>query len=260
METVYCHILEAERQPSGQLYALSVRDPRAYLSLLRDVLERWTFPLAPDSHAMESQEYLKYRGKGVYQAATVSAAVGARIGPLAAIEGDTTVGETTEIRETLIGRRCSIGSNCSIVGSILLDEVIVEDGVQIKDSLVASHCVLKKGTIISRGCLLASGVVVGKDSKLPPFTRCCSPQSPAIVRLKDLEEAAAAVGPHAVEAAAAKVAAAAGVSLGPDGKGTVFPFLGSSPPADFEACNVGASVLPRIRLPLPKFEADDDEV
>ncbi|KAL8275601.1 hypothetical protein Esti_000552 [Eimeria stiedai] len=259
METVYCHILEAERQPNGQLYAFSVRDPRAYLSLLRDVIERWTFPLAPDSHAMESQEYLKYRGKGVYQAATVSAAVGSCIGPLAAIEGDTTIADETEIRESLIGRRCSIGSGCCIVGSILLKEVTVEDGVEIRDSLIASNCIIKRGAVIGRGCLLASGVVVGEGVKLPPFTRCCRPESPAVLRLKDLEEAAAATGPLAAEAAAAKVAAAAGVSLGPDGKGTVFPCLGSSPPADFEACNVGASILHRIRLPLPKFEADDDE-
>ncbi|OEH74912.1 translation initiation factor eif-2b epsilon possible [Cyclospora cayetanensis] len=248
---------QAERQTNSQLYVLTARDPRGYQAVLRDVLERWTFPLAPDSHALEAQEYLKYRGRGVYQSSSVSAGVGGSIGPLAAIEGDASVGDSTEIRESLVGRCCSIGNNCSIVGSLLLAGVTVEDGAVIHDSLIASKCVIKKNARLNRGCLLAPGVVVGEGVTLPPLTRCCLPSAPAMQRLRQQQSDAC------VEAAAASKKgedASKTVSLGQDGKGVVFPNPGGGmSPADFEAVSLGASVLPRIRLPLPKFDAEDDD-
>ncbi|XP_026192745.1 translation initiation factor eIF-2B subunit epsilon [Cyclospora cayetanensis] len=257
LETIFCHVLEAERQTNSQLYVLTARDPRGYQAVLRDVLERWTFPLAPDSHALEAQEYLKYRGRGVYQSSSVSAGVGGSIGPLAAIEGDASVGDSTEIRESLVGRCCSIGNNCSIVGSLLLAGVTVEDGAVIHDSLIASKCVIKKNARLNRGCLLAPGVVVGEGVTLPPLTRCCLPSAPAMQRLRQQQSDAC------VEAAAASKKgedASKTVSLGQDGKGVVFPNPGGGmSPADFEAVSLGASVLPRIRLPLPKFDAEDDD-
>ena len=189
----------------------------------------------------------------LFQASTVSAGVGCRIGPLAAIEGDSSIAANTEIRESLVGQRCIIGGDCKIVGSLLLADVVIENGVTVKDSLIASKCIIKQGAVINRGCLLAPGVVVGRGVSLPPLTRCCLPEAPALQQRGEQEETA---GAAALETG---TAAAADVSLGPDGKGVVFPYLGSSP-ADFEALNLGASVLPRIRLPLPKFEAEDDDV
>ncbi|CDJ41537.1 Translation initiation factor eif-2b epsilon subunit, possible, partial [Eimeria tenella] len=67
LDAVYCHVIEAGQSAKSPNYLFTARDPRGYYCMRKDVLERWAFPVAPDAHALEQQQHLSYRGKGVYQ-------------------------------------------------------------------------------------------------------------------------------------------------------------------------------------------------
>ncbi|PHJ24590.1 eukaryotic initiation factor- epsilon [Cystoisospora suis] len=177
LEAVYTHVLETTEGDSYSPFAASCADPRSYFNTCREALERWTYPLVLDTRPPTSTpSQHRYKGRGIYQADSVSPGLRCDIGPIVSIGELTVIGDDTRIRESFIGCNCHIGRNVRIEGSLIFDGVTIEDNVVIENALIFRECTLRAGCQIQGpGCILGRGVVIGKGRVIPPLTRLYVP-------------------------------------------------------------------------------------
>ncbi|PGH26578.1 hypothetical protein AJ80_01707 [Polytolypa hystricis UAMH7299] len=157
-------------------YATRVGSLRAYDSVSKDILARFTYPFCPETNLLPSHTYTMkrcnvYLEQGVMQAR--SAVIGAR----SAIGQDTTIGERTVIKNSVIGRRCRIGNDVVLEDAYLWDDVAVGDGTQIRRAIAADkavvgeRCRIEPGSLLSFGVKIANGVTVQESSRITKAVR-----------------------------------------------------------------------------------------
>uniref|UniRef100_A0ABM2A887 Translation initiation factor eIF2B subunit epsilon n=1 Tax=Anopheles coluzzii TaxID=1518534 RepID=A0ABM2A887_ANOCL len=142
-------------------YAMRVNNWQSYHLVSLDVINRWVYPLVPDTAISEFRQQYKHFRNNVYRHRNV------RLSRSCELDGDLVVGEECEIREgtylrqSVVGRGCRIGRNCRIVNSFLLEGVTVGDGT------VLSHCVLERAVTVGSRCTIEPGTVLGEGVEIP---------------------------------------------------------------------------------------------
>ena len=150
-------------------YAARVKSLRAYNAISKDIMERWAYPLCPDSNLVHDQSYRFGKGK-VYREDLVS--IGGASIKKAVVGSRTSVGEGGVVTGSTIGRRCKIGKNVIIEGAYIWDDVTIGDGSIIRESIVAndatigSNCTVESGALISFGVQLPDHIGISMDRKI----------------------------------------------------------------------------------------------
>lgn len=149
-------------------YAARANNLQMYDSITRDVLDRHTFPLVPDSDMIKGNSYVVQkdnvvREKGVEfeSDTTITKSIfGAR----------TTVGSGSKISNSVVGRRCFIGQNVRIEDSYIWDDATVEDGSVITRSVIGGSATVGKNCKIEAGSLVSFDVMISDNVTIPPAT------------------------------------------------------------------------------------------
>ena len=151
-KTVHTHILT-----NG--YASRVKSLRAYNAVTKDIAERWTYPLCPDSNLSSDQSYSFGRGKN-YQEDNVVFSRTATV-RRSIIGSGTKIGDCCNVIGSTLGRRCSIGKNVNIEGAFIWDDTSIREGTTIRQSIVADE------TIIGKNCRIRSGNLICYKTQIP---------------------------------------------------------------------------------------------
>ena len=151
-------------------YAARVHDPRTYHYICRDIVNRWVYPIVPDSLLLPDSSYV-HVGKYVYKENGVKIARSARIGTGVVIGKGTVIEDSVQLDKTIVGRGCVIKAGTVIRDSHLWSNTTVHSNVSIVNSIICDDCQVMENASITRGCVLSYGVVIGKDVTLPEFSR-----------------------------------------------------------------------------------------
>lgn len=161
-KTVHTYILTDQ-------YAARVKSLRAYNAIAKDIMERWAYPICPDSNLVSDQSY--HFGKGnVYREDMVS--IGSTSVKKTVVGSQTSIGEDSVVTGSTIGRRCKIGRNVVIEGAYIWDDVTVGDGSIIREAIVAndttigSNCTIESEALISFGVNLPDHIGISMGRKI----------------------------------------------------------------------------------------------
>ena len=168
---IYAHLL----QPSE--YAARIHDFSTYMSISRDLLKRWCYPVVPDNlpsgykkqyrYALHRHYlYLEQKSNEESQIHRSSQIKGAGM-----VGGNCTVGKDCRIEHTVLGHHCRIGDSVTLTGCHVWDNVEIGDGATVIQSILAEGCIVKPGATIHRGCIIGSQCIVGEGKVLPEFAR-----------------------------------------------------------------------------------------
>uniref|UniRef100_A0A182R6F4 Translation initiation factor eIF2B subunit epsilon n=1 Tax=Anopheles funestus TaxID=62324 RepID=A0A182R6F4_ANOFN len=142
-------------------YAMRVNNWQSFHLVNLDVINRWLYPLVPDTAISEFRQQYKHFRNNIYRHRNV------RLSRSCELDGDLVVGEESEIcegtylRQSVVGRGCRIGRNCRIVNSFLMEGAVVGDGT------VLNHCILERGVTVGEGCTINPGTVLGEGVEIP---------------------------------------------------------------------------------------------
>lgn len=153
-------------------FAARVVDPRTYSGISHAILQRWVFPMVPDTNYLGSDDttYSYHRGM-VYKEDNVSLSRTCSIGRQSILGAGSSFGDHTSVLKSSVGRNCTIGKNVTIQGSFLWSNVTVEDDVSITNAILCDNVVVRKGAVIEEGCVLSFGVVIGEGFTLKAFSK-----------------------------------------------------------------------------------------
>ena len=149
----------------GDYYAARVRSLKAYDSVSKDIVSRWTYPLCPDSNLVAGQSYRLGRGK-VYQEERVVLARGSVLKRRSVLGMDSSVGDGSVIGDSVVGRRCQVGRNVVVDGAYIWDDVVIGDGSVVKQAVIANEAVIGRNCIIEPGALIAYGVRIADGTHI----------------------------------------------------------------------------------------------
>ncbi|XP_035907121.1 translation initiation factor eIF-2B subunit epsilon-like [Anopheles stephensi] len=142
-------------------YAMRVNNWQSYHLVSLDVINRWLYPMVPDTAISEFRQQYKHFRNNIYRHGNV------RLSRSCELDGDLVVGEESEIREgtylrqSVVGRGCQIGRNCRIVNSFLME------GASVGDGTVLNHCILGERVKVGEGCTINPGTVLGEGVEIP---------------------------------------------------------------------------------------------
>lgn len=153
-------------------FAARVMDPRTYSGISHAILQRWAFPMVPDTNYLGSEDttYSYHRGM-IYKEDSVSLSRTCSIQRESILGAGSSFGDNTSVLKSAVGRNCKIGKNVKIQGSFLWSNVTVEDNVSITNAILCDNVVIRKGAVIEEGCVLSFGVVIGEGFKLKAFSK-----------------------------------------------------------------------------------------
>src|SRR5438045_4517543 len=97
-KTIHTHIVNKH-------YAARVRDLQAYDAMSKDIIQRWAYPLCPDSNLLQNQTYRLLRGN-IYKEDGVMLARGCVVKRHTVIGTGTSIGDGSVVSNSIIGRRC----------------------------------------------------------------------------------------------------------------------------------------------------------
>ncbi|TYZ57102.1 hypothetical protein PybrP1_005896 [[Pythium] brassicae (nom. inval.)] len=180
-------------------FAARVVDPRTYSGISHAILQRWVFPMVPDTNYLGGDDttYSYHRGM-VYKEDAVALSRTCVIGRQSILGAGSSFGDYTSVRKSAVGRNCAIGKHVTIEGSFLWSNVVVEDGARITNAILCDNVVVRKGAVIEEGCVLSFGVVIGEGFTLKAFSKVTKAahveQDDEFASSDDDEDAASDVG------------------------------------------------------------------
>ena len=151
-------------------YAARVKSLRAYDAITKDVTNRWTYPLCPDSNLARGQSYRFGRGK-VYEEESVRLARGSVVKSRSVLGRETVIGEGSLVGSSVIGRNCKIGKNVVIEGSYIWNNVTIGDGSIVKQAIIADEAVISNSCRVEPGALISFGVRIADSTIIPGTSR-----------------------------------------------------------------------------------------
>ena len=153
---LYSHVCDAE-------YLAKVSDMMTYLSVTKDVLNRWLFPCVPDKSYVFTQHQV-YKPKDLV------------VGRNAVLEEDiivgksSTIGDNSTLSGAAIGNRVKIGNGVSIKDCIIHDDVVIGDNCVLNSCVIGASVNVGKGVKIEAKSLLGPSVVIDDGVIVPENT------------------------------------------------------------------------------------------
>ncbi|XP_039021865.1 translation initiation factor eIF-2B subunit epsilon-like, partial [Hibiscus syriacus] len=157
-------------------YASAIDNFRSYDTIIKDIIQRWTYPFVPD--ILSGSTAIKVERQGTYRASDVTLSRSADIGSFTFIGQGTKIGNDTKISHSVVGEGCTIGSNVTIEGCYIWNDVTVEDGCQLRHAIVCDGVIMKSGTVLQPGVILSFKVVVGQQFIVPAYSKVSLLQRP----------------------------------------------------------------------------------
>ena len=162
-KTIHTHILREH-------YATRLRSLKAYDAVSKDIVNRWTYPLCPDSNLLKGQTYHLVRGK-IYEEEGVMLARSSVLKRRTVVGRQTSIGDGSVVGDSILGRGCQIGRNVTISGSYIWDDVVVGDGSMIRQAVIANEAVIGRNCLVEPGALISYGVRISDNKTVSGTSR-----------------------------------------------------------------------------------------
>ncbi|KAG2226075.1 hypothetical protein INT45_011692 [Circinella minor] len=162
-KTIYNEII-------SEPYIARIQNEQLYSTVSNHVLNRWVFPIVPETNLHQNDNYRFLRGN-IYKASDVILSRSCIIDENVQIGSGTVIGESTRITNSVIGRNCNIGDNVILNGAYIWDNVTIEANSVVTRSIIARDVTLMDKTTIHNGCLVSLNVSLGPDEDIPKYSR-----------------------------------------------------------------------------------------
>ncbi|ORX61897.1 hypothetical protein DM01DRAFT_1379780 [Hesseltinella vesiculosa] len=162
-KTIYTHLV-------SEAYIAHIQNERIYNAVSMHVLNRWAFPIVPETNLSPGDDYEFSRGN-IYKAGNVILSRSCIVDENVQIGAGTVVGENSTVRRSVIGKNCQIGSNVNLDGVYLWDGVVIGNHCHIQQSILAQNVSILDHTNIDHGSILSKGVTVGPNATIPKYSR-----------------------------------------------------------------------------------------
>ncbi|KHJ48180.1 bacterial transferase hexapeptide repeat protein [Trichuris suis] len=153
-------------------YVGTVRDFHTWLSINKNIMERWCFPFTPDCwpfpsrHSIISKPCYPWKQHNVYLNDTdTSIAKSAVLVKNVVVGARCTIGSNTKVVDSTIGDDCTIGDNCSLSNCILMEKVCISNNCTLSESVLSNEVVVGNFCIIGPRCVLGCGVKIPDGQK-----------------------------------------------------------------------------------------------
>ena len=171
-KTIHTHIIADQ-------YAARVKSLRAYDAITKDVTNRWTYPLCPDSNLVRGQSYRFRRGK-VYEEENVFLARGSMVKSRSVLGRGTAIGDGSVVGSSVLGRNCKIGKNVIVEGSYIWNDIMIEEGSTVRQAMIADGAVIGKHCRIEPGALISFGVRIADNTTIPGMSKITRAERKAV--------------------------------------------------------------------------------
>ena len=151
-------------------YVARVQNEQLYATISNHMLNRWVFPIVPETNLKAGDDYEFVRGN-IYKSQHVVLSRSCIIDDNVQIGPHTVIGENTRIANSIIGKNCTIGDNVVLNGAFLWDNVTIENHCTIEKSIIANNVQILENTTIAKGCLVSIGVTLGPDADIAKYSR-----------------------------------------------------------------------------------------
>lgn len=143
----------------SQDYGARVSNYKTYKSISKDLVERFIYPIVPESNFLENQSY-QYESNHVYKDAKILLAQSCKIGSNTVIGHDSFIDDLTTINDSIVGNNVKIGKNVEIENSIILDNVTIGNNTKIYNSIVGFNVDIKSSVNVLSGSVIGSKCVI----------------------------------------------------------------------------------------------------
>ncbi|CAO3615447.1 unnamed protein product [Mucor fragilis] len=151
-------------------YVARVQNEQLYNTTSNHILNRWAFPVVPETNLRAGDDYEFVRGN-IYKSMNVVLSRSCIIDENVQIGSGTRIGENTRIGNSIIGKNCTIGDNVVLEGAFLWDNVTIGDNCTVEKSIIADNANILENTTIAQGCLVSLGVTLGPEAHIPKYSR-----------------------------------------------------------------------------------------
>lgn len=151
-------------------YCARVKSLRAYDAVSKDICNRWTYPLCPDSNLVRDHAYKLQHGRSYFEDAVVLARE-CHVKGRSVVGRGTSIGDNTVVTNSVIGRNCQIGKNVTIDGAYIWDDALIGNGSTITQSVIANSASVGRNCVLEPGALISFGVTVADNSTIPRASR-----------------------------------------------------------------------------------------
>lgn len=151
-------------------YVARVQNEQLYSTISNHILNRWAFPIVPETNLKSGDDYEFTRGN-IYKSMNVVLSRSCIIDENVQIGSNTVIGENTRIGNSIIGNNCTIGDNVVLEGAFLWDNVTISDNCTVQKSIIAHHANILENTKIAQGCLVSLNVTIGPNATIPKYSR-----------------------------------------------------------------------------------------
>ncbi|XP_058797716.1 translation initiation factor eIF-2B subunit epsilon [Phymastichus coffea] len=142
-------------------YALPICSKETYRILCRDILQRHSYPLVPDTLPIYLKNFI-YMSRSTYKHCSSVVSKGSILHSESIMGKNSFLGTHSSVERTVIGANCKIGNNVCIEDSYIFSDTVIEDYCHIKDSIIFSKCLLKKNFKLNT-CILLPNVVCNEN-------------------------------------------------------------------------------------------------
>ncbi|MCJ1246622.1 hypothetical protein MMC30_003831 [Trapelia coarctata] len=151
-------------------YCARVKSLRAYDTVSKDIGNRWTYPLCPDSNLVRDQAYKFQHGHSYFEDGVVLAR-NCHVNGRSVVGRGTSIGEGTIVTNSVIGRNCQIGKNATVSGSYIWDGAIIGPGSIVTQSVIANSAKIGQNCVLEPGALISFSVTVADNSTIKSASR-----------------------------------------------------------------------------------------
>ena len=154
-------------------YAVRVDSLRTYDAVSKDVIQRWTYPMVPDTNAlpMGTSSTYKMEWPNVYSDANARVHASAKIGAGCVFGDGCVIGAGCVVEQSTFGKNTRVGANVTVKGSYLQTNVTIHDNATVTSAFAADGVVVHENATIGKGAVLSYDVVVGPGQIVGDYSR-----------------------------------------------------------------------------------------
>ncbi|XP_074604414.1 translation initiation factor eIF2B subunit epsilon-like isoform X2 [Brevipalpus obovatus] len=138
------------------LYAIRAMSPIDYDRVAQDMLNRWTYPLVPDS-----ENQFTYHRHHIYKQESSTIPSDSSKLKNVCIGNNTTIGSRAKITNSVIGSNCRIGENVRMNCVYVLDNVAIENDCHLDSCILDEKTIIKKNVAVLPGSIIGQNVILG---------------------------------------------------------------------------------------------------
>ena len=154
-------------------YAVRVDSLRTYDAVSKDVIQRWTYPMVPDTNALPrgTSSTYKMEWPNVYSDANARVHASAKIGAGCVFGDGCVIGAGCVVEQSTFGKNTRVGANVTVKGSYLQTNVTIHDNATVTSAFAADGVVVHENATIGKGAVLSYDVVVGPGQIVGDYSR-----------------------------------------------------------------------------------------